>query len=373
LAEAQRLSMTGSFGWKIATGEMAWSNETYRIWGVDRTVMPTIELVLERIHEDDRPAVQAQIDRAKEGEQNFDFECRLLMPDGRIKHVHVRARRMKYKSGEEEIVGALMDVTEGKRAQEALQEAQAELAHITRITTLGELTASIAHEVNQPLAGIVTNGEASLRWLDRKVPDIGEARRGIERLLKDAERASNVIRRIRALSRKATPEMAPIDINEVIEDAMVLVQRQALTHRVAVKKELAGALPRVFGDRIQLQQVIINLVVNAIEAMASVDGPRQLVVRSRRDADGKVLVAVQDFGIGFAPENANRLFSAFYTTKPDGMGMGLSICRSIIEAHGGRVWASSNAGPGATVQFALPEHRPHEREAAAAAHAPAPA
>ena len=264
---------------------------------------------------------------------------------------------MKYESGEEEIVGALMDITETKRAHEALHEVQAELAHITRVTTLGELTASIAHEVNQPLAGIVTNGEASLRWLDRKVPEIDEARRAVARIISDADRATNVIRRIRDLSKKATPEMARLDINEVIDDAISLVQRQAHSQRVRLRLELAPGLPAVLGDRIQLQQVIINLAINGIEAMMPVtERPRELVVQSQGYEGDQVLVAVRDVGVGIEPENANRLFSAFYTTKRDGMGMGLSICRSIVEAHGGRVWASGNDGPGATIQFALPQY-----------------
>jgi signal transduction histidine kinase len=209
--------------------------------------------------------------------------------------------------------------------------------------------------VNQPLAAIVTNGEASLRWLDRDVPDVEEARRAIKDIIGDADRAGNVIRRIRQLAKKATAEMAQLDINDVIVDTMPLVQRQALSNRVKLTLELAPELPPVRGDRVQLQQVIINLIINGIEAMASVsDRPRELIIRSHRYEDDQVLVAVQDFGVGIAPENANSLFKAFYTTKRHGMGMGLSICRSIVEAHGGRVWASSNGGPGATLQFTLP-------------------
>ena len=362
LAEAQRLSRTGSFAWKLGSGEIVWSKETYRIMDVDQTAKPTIDLILQNVHPDDRQIVQREIDRALQGEQEYDYEHRLRPPDGAVKHLHVRARRIKYQSGEEEIVGAVVDVTAVKQAQEALHEAQAGLAHITRVTTLGEMTASIAHEVNQPLAGIVTNGEASLRWLDRGVPDIDEARRAVRRIISDADRASNVIRRIRDLSKKATPEMARLDINGVIDEAISLVQRQALSRRVALRLQLAPGLPDVLGDRVQLQQVIINLAINGIEAMEHVSNrQRELVVRSQLYEGDQVLVAVRDCGVGIEPENANRMFSAFYTTKPDGMGMGLSICRSIIEAHGGRIWATSNDGPGATIQFAVPQYRKVER------------
>jgi PAS domain S-box-containing protein len=355
-AEAQRLSQTGSFGWRIADWKKTmWSKETYRILGYDQAVKPSLELVLARVHPDDLPMVQRQLDSAGQGGREFDFEHRLLMPDKQIKELHVRARRVTFGSGAEEIIGALMDVTEAKRAQEALQTAQAELAHVTRVTTLGELTASIAHEVNQPLAGIVTNGEAGLRWLTRKVPGIEEARHAVERIIRDAERAADVVRRIRALAKKAAPEMTRLDINDVINDAMLLVRREMLSHRVPLKLELAPELPAVLGDRVQLQQVIINLVLNGIEAMAgAADEQRRLVVRSKLNEEGQLLVAVQDAGTGIDPENANRLFSAFYTTKANGMGMGLSICRSIVEAHGGRIWATNNAGPGATIQFTLP-------------------
>jgi C4-dicarboxylate-specific signal transduction histidine kinase len=313
-----------------------------------------MELVLARVHPDDLATVQYQLDRVKEGEREFDFEHRLLMPDGQVKDLRVRAQRMTFGNGPDEIVGAVMDITEARRAQQALQAAQAELAHATRVTTLGEMTASIAHEVNQPLAGIVTNGEAGLRWLTREVPQVEEARQAIERIIRDADRASGVVRRIRALAKKAAPEMTRLDINDVIHDAMQLVQREVLNHRVALRLELASGLPAVVGDRVQLQQVIINLVMNGIEAMADVpEQQRWLVVRSQVQ-DSRVLVAVQDAGTGIDPENANRLFSAFYTTKSNGMGMGLSISRSIVETHRGRIWATSNDGPGATIQFTVP-------------------
>ena len=248
------------------------------------------------------------------------------------------------------------DITERKRTQVALEEVQAELAHVSRVTMLGEMSASIAHEVNQPLGSITINAEATQQYLAEDPPKVAEARPLVDRIVASVERASNVIRRIRALSKKVAPETVRLDLNEVIEETVPLVRSQAISQRVQLRLQLAPHLPAVLADRIQLQQVVINLVVNAIDAMKNVTGrPRQLEIRSQVYEGDKVLVAVQDTGTGIEPDKANRLFDAFFTTKPDGMGMGLSICRSIVQAHGGRIWASANAGPGATIQFTLPQ------------------
>jgi C4-dicarboxylate-specific signal transduction histidine kinase len=242
-----------------------------------------------------------------------------------------------------------------------VREAQAELAHVTRVTTLGELTASIAHEVNQPLSAVVTNAEACLLWLDRGTPNLDEARRSVEWIIKDGNRAGEVIRRVRALSKKADTQKAPLDINDVVNEVIALVQRELFSHRVSPRMELAPALGVVLADRVQLQQVIINLVMNGIEAMQAVtDRPRELVLRSHQDDAHQVLVSVKDCGVGISSENADRLFDAFFTTKSAGMGMGLSICRSIIEAHGGRVWAEPNLPHGASFHFTLPSHQEHQ-------------
>ena len=257
-----------------------------------------------------------------------------------------------------EIMETNTDITARRQAQEALHRAQEELAHVTRVATLGELTASIAHEVNQPLAAIVTNGQACLRWLGRDVPDLDEARRAVKRIVGDADRASEVILRIRALSRKTEPQKTALSLNEVIGEVLLLVRREVQSHRVSLQLDLAPDLPAVLADRVQLQQVIINLVINAIQAMAPVtDRPRALLLRSRTHEAGQVLVAVQDSGIGIEPRHQSRLFDTFFTTKPDGVGMGLSICRSIVEAHGGEVWATANTRPGTTFQFTLPANR----------------
>ena len=358
LAEAQLLTRTGSFAWTMSSGNLVWSEETYRILGVDRSIEPTIDVVLKSIHPDDRELVRHQIARALKGGQAYEHEHRLLMPDGSVKRLHVRAHRVKHQSGEEEIVGALTDVTEIRNAQEALHSARTELAHATRVTTLGEFTTSIAHEVNQPLAAIVTNGEVCLRLLDRDMPDLAELREGIDAMIGNARRASGIIRRIRAFSKKAEPEMSTLDIGEVIDEAIALVHHEALDQRVAMRLETASGLATVRGDRIQLQQVIINLMMNGIQAMARVtDHTRVLFIRARPHESDHVLVAVEDVGVGIEPEDLTRLFNPFYTTKPEGLGMGLSICRSIIEAHGGEVWASRNSGPGMTFQFTVPAYR----------------
>jgi PAS domain S-box-containing protein len=616
LAEAQRLSRTGSLGWNISSGEIFWSDETFRIFGYDKSAPATLDMITQRTHPDDLAVMQQSIESVSQGGKGFDLEHRLLMPDGSIKHVHVVAHPVRVASGGVEFVGALMDVTdqhqartaleqafdaikksedhlrlvidtipsmvwscgpdgsidfvsqslveyyglsledggrlgldsvfhpddskraeerstifaaekpfelefrarradgeyrwflsravplrdglgnvvrwygaitdihERKRAEDALRESeqrfrdyaetasdwlwetgpdhrvtrvskqfavmgnipalgvgltrwdfaddldeepekwrlhiatleahrpfrgfvfrvvagdgsvhyiatsgkpvfdpeghflgyrgvgsdvtatvraeqmeealhktQMELAHVTRVTTLGELTASIAHEVNQPLAAIVTYGEAGLHWLDREVPDLGEVREALGDMINNGRRAGEIIQRLRALSRRTETHKVALDINDAIDEVVPLVQQEVLNHRVSLRLELTPRLPAVLGDRVQLQQVIINLVVNGMEAMASVtDRPHELVVRSQLDDGGQVLVAVEDSGVGIDPANVQQLFNAFLTTKPDGMGMGLSICRSIIENHGGHLWASPNTGPGATFQFAL--------------------
>jgi PAS domain S-box-containing protein len=358
LADAQSLSQTGSFAWDVASGEIRWSDEAYRIFECDQATAPTLDLLLQRTHPDDRSFLQRLLERVGRNRQNWEVEHRLLLPDGSIKHIDVVAHATGDAPDRLEYVGALMDVTDTRLAQEALQRAQAELAHVTRVTTLGELTASIAHEVNQPLAAIVTNGEATLRWLANESPNLAEARGAVERIISDSHRASEVIKRLRELARKSDLQMAALDVNDVIADVVALVQREVLSHRVRLRLELDKTLRPVTGDRVQLQQVLINLLMNGIEAMATVnERPRELVVRSAQRETDRVLVAVRDSGIGIDPERVDRLFMAFVTTKPDGLGMGLSICRSIIEAHGGELWALSNDDAGATFQFTLPIHQ----------------
>ncbi len=250
------------------------------------------------------------------------------------------------------------DISERKRAEEKLRKAQAELAHVTRLTTMGELATSIAHEVNQPLAAIVNNGGACLRWLTGDSPNLEEARETARRVIRDGNRASEVISRIRALVRKTDPEKTRLDIDATIREIILLAQNEAGQKGVVLRTELAADLPPVLGDRVQLQQVILNLVMNGVEAMSSVsDRPRELLISSRRHESDRVLVAVQDSGIGIDPESLKKIFDPFYTTKSQGMGMGLTISRSIVENHGGRLWVVPNDGPGATFQFTLLQYR----------------
>jgi PAS domain S-box-containing protein len=355
LAEAQRLSRTGSFGWRVATGEIIWSEETFRIFGYAKAPSVRIEMVVQRIHPDDRARAQRTIDRATRDGKDFNHEYRLLLPDGSVKHVHATAHAVPDESGGIEFVGAVTDVTARKRAEEKLLEAQAELAHVARVTALGELAASIAHEVNQPLAAVVANAAACQRWLAHTPPNLDEARSTVQSIIKDGNRAGEVIQRVRGLVNKTVDQKVPLDINEVVNEVITLLHHELASHRMSLRMELAPALGPVRGDRIQLQQVILNLIINGMEAMQPVaEGQRELVIRTSENEARQILVTVSDCGVGLAAENADRLFDAFFTTKSGGMGMGLSICRSIVEAHGGRLSASANAGPGATFQFILP-------------------
>jgi PAS domain S-box-containing protein len=358
LTEAQRLSMTGSFGWRLFSDVIVWSNEMYSIFDVDPATNPTLELVFARTHPEDVERVRQYVARMAQEDQNLDAEHRLLLPNGVVKHVHVRAHRVQFGSREIEIVGAVRDVTAARNAEDALRNAQAELAHATRVTTLGELSASIAHEVDQPLTSIVASGNAAVRWLDREAPEKQRAIRSITRMVSEARRASQVILRIRELAKKAETVMSQVDMNGLVADVLMLINREATSQRVEVRPELASELPPALGDRVELQQVLINLVMNGMQAMAPVtDRARVLVIRTQRHDANQIVVAVEDTGIGIESENLDRLFGAFYTTKPDGMGMGLSISRSIVEAHGGSIWATRNSGPGMTFQFTLSVYR----------------
>jgi len=355
LAEAQQLSRTGSFGWKVSTGEVLWSEETFRIFRYDRPTKPTMELALQRVHPEDAALVKQTIERASQDGKDFEHEGRLLMADGSLKYVHVVAHAVRNESGSVEFVGAVMDVTERKQAEEALRKVQGELAHVTRVLTLGEITASIAHEVNQPLAGVTTNGNAGLRWLARNPPDLAEARACLQRIVRDGNRASEVIVWMRAFARKAAPQTARLAINDVLAEVLALADSELRRHGVALHTEVAADLPLVWGDRIQLQQVLLNLLLNGMEAMRTVtDRPRVLRIRAQPHEAGHVLVAVQDAGTGIDPQHLEQIFTPFFTTKPAGLGLGLAISRSIVEAHGGRLWASCDEGPGAVFRFSLP-------------------
>jgi C4-dicarboxylate-specific signal transduction histidine kinase len=302
----------------------------------------------------------ARIEQQKSSGRFEPFEKEYTRKDG--SRVPVLIGGATFEEGGNQAVAYVLDLTERKRVEaeareneQRYREAQLELAHVTRVTTLGELAASIAHEVSQPLAGVVANAEACLRWLDREIPDLEAVRRSVEWVVDDGNRAGEVIRRVRALAKKTDIEKVPLDVNGVVRETIPLVQRELISHQVLLRMELAPTLPMILGDRVQLQQVIINLVMNGIESMQSVtDRPRELVVRSCQDETQQVLVSVADCGVGISAENADRLFTAFFSTKSSGMGMGLSICRSIIDAHGGRLWATTCEPWGALFQFTIP-------------------
>ena len=486
LSEAQRLSHTGSFGWRVSTGEIVWSEETFRIFQYDRTVKPSVEQILQRVHPEDAALVRETIGRAAQDGKGFDFEHRLLMPDGSVKHVHVVAHAKRDESGELEYVGAVMDTTETKRAEEALRRsesylaeaqrlthtgswawrvagkdavhlseewyriygfdpeeglsawekrrqrmhpedqvkwqgvieraiveksdyevehrillpdgtvkytqtvghpvlnasrdvvqfvgtmmdvterkraeeererlrhAHADLARVNRVTMMGELTASLAHEVNQPIAAAVTSANSCIHWLAGDVPNLDKARAAAMRIVKDGTRAAEIISRIRLLFQKGTPQWELVDVNEVIEEMIVLLRGETTQYSISVRTELVADLPQVIGDRVQLQQVMMNLMINSIDAMKVVDGSRELVIASQRTENEQLQVSVSDTGVGLPPEQLDQIFDAFFTTKPHGTGMGLRICRSIAEAHGGRLWAANNSRRGASFYVSLP-------------------
>jgi PAS domain S-box-containing protein len=483
LAEAQRLSQTGTFGWNVSSGEIYWSEETFRIFGYDKAASPTVDMVLQRVHPDDLALVQRTIERASQDEKDYAHEHRLLMPDGSIKHVRVVARALSDASDRIiEFVGAVTDVTVAKQAEEALREseqrfrdhaettsdwlwetgpdhrffraseklaedathrlgaarweiatdveeepekwrlhvatleahkpfrdfryrttrgdgsvlhlvtsgkpffdpkgrflgyrggssdvtpavraaqaeealrqAQAELARVIRLTTIGELTASITHEIVQPLSAVVTNGNTCLYWLDDKTINLAKAQSAAKRVVRDAERTNDIIRRIRSLMIRSKTQKFETDMNSVVRDVLALTHDEILKRHVLVSAELAEALPPVLGDRVQLQQLILNLIMNGIEALASVAGrPRKLTIETGAEGTDHVLTVVRDSGLGLDPEKADQIFTPFFTTKPEGTGMGLAICRSIVEAHNGRIWASPDTPHGAVFQFTLP-------------------
>ena len=373
----------GVYDWNLADDRMWWSPEVYSIFGVaPEQCPPGRESLTGLIHPEDRGAFWLRLDQAIAGHRSFFHECRMVLADGTARWIAFRAETEFDPAGNPaRHFGVAMDVTQRKRmeqerlellaqeqtlaAERALREKDAELARISRALTVGELAASIAHEVNQPLAGVVTNAEAGLRWLNGETPNVREARDSLALIVRDGNRASAVIRHIREFLRKGQEETAPVDLNEIIQEALALARSELAKGQAVLRVDLSPILPRVRGDRVQLQQVILNLVMNAHEAMAGIAGrPRELVVGSLPSSDG-VLVMVRDSGVGVNQQELRKMFDAFFTTKAKGMGMGLSLSRSIIEAHGGRIWAEPNEAFGLTVQFSLPAESAGEHLSAA--------
>ena len=358
LAEAQRLSHTGSWAFN-ARGPVYWSEETFRIWGLDpQQRLPDREVVLQRIHSEDRDRVLEHALKAVRDKEDYAADFRIVLPDGTIKYIHGLGHPVFSSTGDLlEVVGTQVDVTERKLAEqerERLRQLQADLAHINRVTTMGELTASLAHEIKQPMTAALTDARTCLRWLRRDAPAVSEAREAASRLVTDVSRAAEIISRISLLFKKVAPQRELVDVNELIREMIILLRNEAARYSISIRSDLADDLPKVVADRVQLQQVFMNLMLNGIEAMKDIATGSELTVSSQRGEAAQVLISVADAGVGLPPEIAANIFDAFYTTKPQGTGMGLPISRSIVESHGGRLWATPNSGLGAVFLFTLP-------------------
>jgi PAS domain S-box-containing protein len=341
LAEAQRLSHTGSWAWIPATGEMRyWSEECYRVLGFDpQSGLPRFETLFHRIHPEDQQRSAETFERARRERAEFEMDNRLVHPGGEIRDIHIVGHPVLTPSGDLiEFVGTVFDVTERKQAEEErerLRQAQADLARANRVTMMGELAASLAHEIKQPIAAAVINASACLRWLQRDEPDLSEACAAATRILTDGKLASEIINRIRAQFEMGSLKRELVDVNEIIREMIVLLRSEATRYNISVQAELAADLPQIVGDRVQLQQVTMNLIVNSVDAMKDVDGIREMTIKSQRAENEQIRVSVSDTGIGIPPQQADQIFNAFFTTKTHGTGMGLRISRSIIESHGG--------------------------------------
>ena len=356
LHEAQRVSQTGSWRHDFLSGVVTVSPEGLRIWGIKPEDEASVtEFFFGRMHPDDRPVVEQEYGAAVLKKADFRSDFRIVLPDGTVKNIHAIGHPTLNESGHiVEFVGTAIDITESKRAEEALRQAQADLARANRVTTMGELTASLAHEVNQPIGAAITDANTCLRWLTRDQPDLEEARAAASRMVKDGKRAGEIIGRIRVLFQKGTPEREWVDVNEVIREMIVLLHNEITQHSISVRTELARDLPRVMGDRVRLQQVMMNLIMNSIDAMKDVAGTREIGIKSQPAENEQLLVSVSDTGVGLPPKQADQIFNAFFTTKSHGTGMGLRISRSIVESHGGRLWAADKAPSGASFHLTLP-------------------
>jgi PAS domain S-box-containing protein len=359
LAEAQRLSHTGTWAFNETT-TLYWSDESYQIWGFDPLHgMPSREAMWERVHPDDRDWVRQGARDARRQKKDYAVEHRILLPDGTVRYLEATARFTSSADFERfEVVGTHVDVTERKRAQEEhqrLRQLEADLAHMNRLSMMGQLAASLIHEITQPIASARNNARAALNFFDIQPSDLSEIREALDSVVGDADRAGHIVDRIRDQIKKAPPRKDRFDLNEAINEVVALARSALTENEVSVQTRLAEGSSSVLGDRVQVQQVILNLILNALEAMGSIEaGARELLISTKQSETKGLVVAVGDSGPGIDPENRERVFQAFYTTKSSGVGMGLSICRSIIEAHGGRLWADANEPRGAVFQFTLP-------------------
>ena len=360
LAEAQRLSHTGSWAWSPHTGDIRyWSEECFRVQGFDpKGRQPRFEEFFQRVHPDDQARVADVIETAVRKREEFMFDYRIVYPNGEIRDAQSTGHPVLDPSGGlVEYVGTIIDVTERKQAEkerERLREAQAELAHASRMTTMGELTASLAHEVNQPITAAVNGASTCVRWLTREDPDLGEAREAAQGVIRNAKRAADIINRIRSISKKGESNRQLADVNELIREMIALLRSEAKRHSISVRTELDAGLPKVMADSVQVQQVLMNLIMNSIDAMKDIDQERELAICSQRADKGLLMISVSDSGVGLPPQQTDKIFDPFFTTKPHGIGMGLRISRSIVESHGGRLWAADNTPRGASFYFTLP-------------------
>jgi PAS domain S-box-containing protein len=360
LAEAQRLSHTGSWAWSPSSGDIRyWSEECYRVQGFDpKGGLPRYEEFFQTVHPDDQARIAEVIERAVREVREFEFDYRIIHPGGEIRDARSFGHPILDPSGDlVEYVGTIIDVTDriqAEKERERLREAQSDLAHVSRMTTMGELTASLAHEVNQPIAAAVTYASTCVRWLTRDNPDLGEARQAATEAARNAKRAADIINRIRSLSKKDESKRQLIDFNEVIREIVALLYNEARRYSISIRTSLDPNLPKVMADPVQVQQVMMNLIMNSIDSMKGVDRARELSIRSQSGEDHQLLISVSDAGVGLPSEKKEEIFNAFFTTKTHGIGLGLRISRSIVESHGGRLWAADNSPQGATFYFTLP-------------------
>ena len=358
LAEAQRLSQTGSWAWSPEQDIRYWSDECYRVLSFDpRDGLPRFEDFFQRLHPDDQPGFRELIQTAIREKAEWEADYRIVHPDGPVRDIHVLGHPVLSTSGQlVEFVGTVIDVTERKCAEqerEKLRQLETDLAHINRVSTLGEMAASLSHELKQPITATISNAKACMLWLNRDKPDLEEACEASKRIVEVGNRAADIIDRLRSLYKKAPPKRELAEINEIIGEMVVLFRGEANRCGVSIRTDLAADLPGISADRVQLQQVLMNLMLNGIEAMNEM-GDGVLTVKSERGQEGRMLISVSDTGVGLPAGVTDQIFSAFFTTKPQGSGMGLAISRSIIDSHGGRLWATANDGPGATFHFTLP-------------------